>query len=296
MIAPIATVVITTKNRKDDLTRALDSCFLQNVPLEVLVLDDGSDDGTSAMVAGKYPRVQLHRSEESKGLVVQRNAGARLASAEIIISMDDDAEFSSPGIVAAVVAAFSHDSVAAVAIPFINTKQGDELHQSAPDHGSLWITNEFIGTAHAVRRSVFLRLGGYREVIFHQGEEGDFCIRLLQAGYFVRLLDCPPILHHESPKRSFERMNVFGQRNLILFTWHNVPFPEFLLHLCATVVNGLLWGLRRGVLRFRLRGTWRGFCMIFQEWSQREPVTSTTYWLYRRLKKEGPIPVQVIRE
>lgn len=293
---PAATVVITTKNRKDDLARALDSCFLQDIPLEVLVIDDGSDDGTSAMVTEKYPRARLHRSEESRGLVVQRNVGARLASAEIILSMDDDAEFSSPGVAAAVVAAFSDDSIAAVAIAFVNTKQGDEIHQFAPDRDSLWITNEFIGTAHAVRRPVFLQLGGYRECIFHQGEEGDFCIRLLQAGYFVRLVDCPPILHHESPKRSFERMNVFGQRNLILFAWHNVPFPEVLLHLCATLVNGLLWGLRRGFLRFRLRGALLGLCMIFQEWNRRDPVTSATYWLYRRLKKEGPIPVHLISE
>ncbi len=286
---PQATVVITTKNRKEDLARALASCFQQNVPVEVLVIDDGSDDGTSEMVRETFPRARIHRCEISKGLIVQRNVGAELASCEIIISIDDDAEFSTPDVIATVLQEFSDERIAAVAIPFVNVRQSDEVKQMAPEAEGIWIANEFIGTAHALRRSIFLKLGGYREYLFHQGEEGDLCIRLLERGCFVRLGRSRAIYHYESPRRSFERINVFGQRNLMLFAWHNTPFPEVVVHLVATVLNGLIWGARKGWLAYRLRGTLLGFSAIFHEWGQRNPVSRQTYRMFRKLKKDGSV-------
>ena len=130
---------------------------------------------------------------------------------------------------------------------------------------------------------------GYREVLFHQGEEGDLCIRLLQQGWVVRLGASAPILHYRSRLRSQERINIFSQRNLILFAWHNIPMPEFFPHLVMTVFNGLRWGLRHDTFGFRLRGTGCGVLEIAREFSRRAPISHGTYWLYRRLKKRGPM-------
>lgn len=289
-----ATVVITTKNRKEDLAKALTSCVCQSIPIELLVIDDGSDDGTSEMIRRDFPQAVVHRSEVSKGLIVQRNAGARLATGEIIFSIDDDAEFSSPTIVAEVLEEFTDNRIGAVAIPFINVRQDQVVRQKAPDQRQIWLTNEFIGTAHAVRKSVFWEAGGYREVLFHQGEEGDLCIRMLARGYAVRLGNSESIFHYESPKRSHERINVYGQRNLILFSWHNIPLPDILLHLPTTVLNGLLWGLRKKVLWFRVRGTWAGLIAIWNDRAKRQPVSTRVGRLYRRLKKRGPLTMDEV--
>lgn len=287
-----ATIVITTKNRKEDLIRALDSCMRQRGIVETLVVDDGSTDGTSALVRSCFPSVRLVRFEESRGYIRARNEAARLAEGDVIISIDDDAEFSQPSIVETVLSEMEDPRVAAVAMPFIDVNLEKKLKQCAPDRNGTWITNEFIGTAHAIRKVVFREVGGYREVLFHQCEEGDFCIRLLERGWVVRLGNSAPILHYHSPLRSQERMNVFGQRNLMLFAWHNVPMPEFIAHLITTTLNGLLWGLRRGQFFHRLRGSWCGLLASAQELSCRRPVTRRTYWFYRRLKKYGSIPLQ----
>jgi GT2 family glycosyltransferase len=284
-----ATIVITTRNRKQDLCRALESCLRQTATAEVLVLDDGSTDGTSAHVKKHFPSVRLVRFEESRGYIAARNEAARLAAGDVLISIDDDAEFSQPDIVDAVLSEMDDPRIAAVAMPFVNEDSNKELKQRAPDGNVTWITNQFIGTAHAIRKDVFSKIGGYREVLFHQGEEGDLCIRLLQKGWVVRLGASSPILHHRSPIRSHERINVFGQRNLILFAWHNVPTPEFFPHLVMTVLNGLRWGLRNGTLGFRLRGTGSGMLAIAHEFTRRAPISRGTYWLYRRLKQRGPI-------
>ena len=95
-----ASIVITTKNRKEELRQALLSCRTQSHVAEVLVLDDASTDGTSEMLREEFPEVKVERTEESAGLIVQRNKGAKLAKGDVIFSLDDDAEFSHPDVVA----------------------------------------------------------------------------------------------------------------------------------------------------------------------------------------------------
>jgi GT2 family glycosyltransferase len=287
-----ATVVIVTKNRKDELQRALDSCLAQTAVPAILVIDDGSVDGTAASVKANYPTVQLVRSEVSRGLIFQRNYAAQIVGTEVIVSLDDDAAFSEPTIIAAILHQFTHDRIAAIAIPFVNVRSDPKLRQSAPDTGAVWVTNEFIGTAYAIKADVFQGVGGFREFFFHQEEEGDLCIRLLEHGYVVRVGSSAPIHHFESPQRSFKRMNVYGQRNLMLFTWLNVPCPELIFHFPATVLNGLLWGIKRGFFLFRLKGTVAGVRAMLTYRRDRQPVQRKTYWLYRRLKKGGPLTVE----
>src|SRR5262245_32778114 len=89
-----ASIVIATKDRKDELRRAITSAIRQTEPVEILVLDDGSTDGTSEMVKSEFPQVRLERTPVPLGYVAQRNRAALFCSGEIIFSIDDDAEFS----------------------------------------------------------------------------------------------------------------------------------------------------------------------------------------------------------
>src|SRR5215204_4542729 len=122
-MAPRATVLITSKNRKEELRVAIASALEQTAKPEVLVIDDGSTDGTSDLVRTEFAQVNLHRFEQSEGLIVQRNRGAELAAGEFVLSMDDDAIFSSPHVVEQTLADFDHPGIGAVAIPFINVRQ-----------------------------------------------------------------------------------------------------------------------------------------------------------------------------
>jgi glycosyltransferase involved in cell wall biosynthesis len=280
-----ASVVIITKNRRDELRAAIASALTQSVQLEVLVVDDGSTDGTSDMVRAEFPVVRLERSTESLGYVVQRNQAARLASGDIIFSLDDDAEFSTPRVVKQTLEDFDDPRIGAVAVPYVEPKKVNRLMQSPPDTSSIWITDTFIGTAHALRRDLFLALGGYREPLFHQGEEGDFTLRLLEAGYLVRLGRSDSIRHWESPKRDFRRMDFYSCRNAILFATSNVPWPALPVHLAATTFNCLRWSLSPRRLWLRLKGVIAGY----QDSADypRRPVSWSVYLLHRELKKQG---------
>jgi len=251
-------------------------------------MDDGSTDGTAEVVRAEFPSVHLERSETSTGYIVQRNRAARLAGGDIIFSIDDDAEFSNPNVIEQTLRDFSDPRIGAVAIPYVEPRKDNQLRQSAPDASDAWVTDAYIGTAHALRRDVFLSLGGYREQLVHQGEERDYCLRMLEEGMVVRLGNSKPILHHESPRRDFSRMDFHGRRNDILFVWQNVPSFYLPSHLLGTTLNGISSAVRAGRYRKMLQGIVSGYGGCFNRKNERRPVSPEIYRLHRSLKRHGP--------
>lgn len=291
---PRATVFITSKNRKDELRTAIQSALGQSVPVEVVVTDDGSSDGTSDMVRAEFPSVRLHTEPVSKGLIYQRNHGIELASAPIVFSMDDDADFSTPTVVEQIIAQFDHPRIAAVTVPLINVRQNNQKLQFPPDAGHRWIASTFMGGSHAMRRDAFLRLKGYHAYFMHQGEEADLGLRLLAAGYVVRLGFGDHINHYESPRRDFRRMDYYGRRNDLLNAWCNVPSPALVPHMLGTTFNGLKLAFRIGRPWHMLKGIAAGWGCCLSRWSERDPVPPAVYRLSRKLKKTGPLKLEEI--
>ena len=91
--APLVSVVVPVWNGERTLAATLASVLAQSHRhFELLVIDDGSTDGTAALVSGLAtgdPRVQLHRFE-NRGLAASRNRGIRLARGEFIAFVDAD--------------------------------------------------------------------------------------------------------------------------------------------------------------------------------------------------------------
>ena len=287
-----AAVVIVTKNRKADLRRSVRSAVDQTgANVHVMVIDDGSTDVSAEMIGNEFPAVTLRRHEDSCGYIVRRNEAAAMTDAPVIFSIDDDAAFLSPHTVAQTLKEFDSPIIGAVAIPFVDVNTSEQVNQLAPDDRDTYVTDTFIGTAHAVRCDVFLQLNGYRSVLVHQGEESDYCLRMLQAGHVVRLGLADPIHHFESPQRDIVRMSLFGRRNDVLYAWHNVPMPWLLVHLLATTVNGVIFGFRLGKPLLMLRGLGRGYIDCLSRKVRRRPVSCATYRLSRRLKKIQPAPI-----
>jgi glycosyltransferase involved in cell wall biosynthesis len=92
MVIPDVSVVIPTRNRKELFARALGTVLGQrDVEVEVIVVDDGSSDGTAEIVrALDDRRVTLLRHETPKGVSEARNAGIARARAPWVAFLDDD--------------------------------------------------------------------------------------------------------------------------------------------------------------------------------------------------------------
>jgi len=295
--APLASVVISTKSRKDELRNALKSCVLQEGfftrEIEVLVIDDGSTDGTAEVVRSEFPDVRLVRFEQSEGLIVQRNRGVELARGPIVIIIDDDAVFSTPNVVRGVIADFDHPSVGALAVPMHDMCYADtSLKQRAPEDHDVWVMAHFKGTAQALRRSVFQRVGGFRASLVHQCEEMDYCLRMLAAGYVVRAGRGDPIHHFESVRRDKTRQMRFNARNHILGLWHNVPMPAFLWRLPVVAAQIMIFGIRNGYVRATLHGFGQALSNILCGREARRPVSPARYKLFRYLWKRAPVRLE----
>jgi glycosyltransferase involved in cell wall biosynthesis len=88
------TVIIPTHNREKEISRALKSVFAQTYPVhEVIVVDDGSNDGTVSTVKAKFPSVQIIQFKTNVGGSVARNTGAKKARGELISFLDSDDEW-----------------------------------------------------------------------------------------------------------------------------------------------------------------------------------------------------------
>ena len=86
-------VIIPTFNRIDLLKRAIDSVINQSIkPYDIIVVDDGSTDGTSDMIQQKYKSIKLIQQKNS-GVSVARNNGIKNAQGDWIALLDSDDEW-----------------------------------------------------------------------------------------------------------------------------------------------------------------------------------------------------------
>lgn len=283
---PRVTVVITTHNRCPDAIRAIESCLFQTETCEILVYDDASHDQTAETLRARFDSIRVVRSESRVGLITLRNRGFREATAEIIVSIDDDAYFTDPATLTQVVQMFDHYPLAAaLALPFIEPHSARAAMPPVPRATRM---RSYIGCAHAIRRHVALAVGGYLELLVHQGEERDLCIRLLDRGYEILSADTPWIVHLYSSQRDQSRVNYYGFRNTILFCWIRLPFPECLLRAVLSTWKLLCYQFTWNRLGLRLQALAAGWfgLLRYQKW--RCPVSRRTYRLFQQLTSHGP--------
>jgi GT2 family glycosyltransferase len=88
-------ILITTKNRKDDLAFTLQKShhLLDRDDVDFIICDDGSIDGTYQFIQDNYPKIKLIKNDKSRGLIYSRNRMMKLANTEFAISIDDDLHF-----------------------------------------------------------------------------------------------------------------------------------------------------------------------------------------------------------
>ena len=185
-----ASIVVPTRNRANYLRVSLESIFAQEAaaPFEVIVVDDGSTDDTSAVA--ENAGAKLIRTA-ARGPNAARNAGLRAAEADLVVFVDDDIE-TPPGWLAAYLAgADRHPDADAFGGPIRARFEGRAPRscgrEPAPittlDLGPADREAELVwGANMAARRRAFERAGTFDEDLPHYGEEEEWLMRLRGAG------------------------------------------------------------------------------------------------------------------
>jgi len=216
------TVVVPAFNRAKIIVRSLDSVRAQRrPPTELIVVDDASTDGTSAVVRkwserNRFPATVV-RLEQNAGPAVARNRGIGLATTRYVGFLDSDDEYMPDALSTLVQDAERGGAVLSFADATLVTAEGEEPHalfrprvrlaeEASPvdPDRQLYRLSEPTATllkasiiptsATCFRRDAALRAGGMPES-FRAGEDWLFWLRLASAGSFVFRL-CDLARHH----------------------------------------------------------------------------------------------------
>jgi len=221
------TVVIATHNRCDSLKRTLRK--LQSLPEypEIIVVDNGSEDGTPGMVHRLFPSVRLIALNQNMGGAA-RTLGVAEARAETIAFCDDDSYWL-PG-------SLQHASEILAAQPGLGIVAGRVLLGYARrmdptclemDRSPLTPTADsahrrvlgFIACGAVVRRSAYLQVGGFHVRFGIGGEEELLSLDLATHGWDLAYVPNVVARHFPSPDRDVDRRRETVTRNALWVSW-----------------------------------------------------------------------------
>lgn len=189
-------VIIPTRDRQALLARTLESVFAQShQPAEIIVVDDGSSDGTVEFIKSMGDRVRLVQ-QRHRGPGAARNAGVAVATGDYLTFLDSDDLWLPWSLSAFAEAVERYARPALVCGCFRQFVHEDELAdcrrlpvEADPfaDYLSVWPRQPIVGgSMMAVRRDEFLRVGGFVEDPINL-EDHDLSLKLGSARGFVQL-------------------------------------------------------------------------------------------------------------
>jgi glycosyltransferase involved in cell wall biosynthesis len=175
IVAGRISVIIPVYNGERYITQAIDSVLAQGHPdLEVVVVDDGSTDGTAALVRAYRGRV-VYVFQHNAGSSVARNNGCRLATGEFLAFLDADDLWVEDKL-ARQLQSFAGDPSLDLVWGRVREFRDGEEPRAARGRP---MAAEHPGTV-LIRRAAFQRTGGFSEE-YQQAEVVDWLTRILRA-------------------------------------------------------------------------------------------------------------------
>jgi mycofactocin system glycosyltransferase len=203
---PSVTVVIPSRDRKEELGECLNSVFSQDYPadkVERIVFDDGSRDGTHNLE--QLGACRIFTNQESRGQSYCRNLAAKTAKGEILAFLDSDC-VAGPSWLKDLVQCFQWERIGAVGGYVDGYFDRSGLDQYERIFSSLHLgkyiqlgindgSGFYIPTCNLlIKKDVFLETGGLRESM-HLGEDVDFCWRMRKTGRLALYIPCGEVKH-----------------------------------------------------------------------------------------------------
>jgi len=279
----LVSIVIRTWNRKEDLKETLE--ILKNeqyIPLEIIVVDNGSTDGTDSMMTSKYPEVHFIKLSKNLG-VEATNIGIEKAKGKFILLLDDDSH-PQPGSISKAVEKFKENSkLGILAFKTIDSptnfcpQEKFEKGKSKEEIKSGIKVKIFRGGGVMVKKEVVEKVGGYPKDFFWVGEESDLAMRALYAGYEIRYFPELIVIHRVSPKnRDLKKKTYYETRNLIWLYWKYSPVLLAFLKTTYSVFHLGFKALRNKVFLSYFKGLIDGIKKLPSIMKQRKIVYTQT--------------------
>lgn len=242
---PRLSIILISWNSRAMLERCL--CSLRSVierdDVEVIWVDNGSDDGTASMVEELFPQVRRRILSRNYGVAYARNRGIEMALGEYILILDDDTEATPEAIdeLMAYMDTHPRTGIAGCALrdsdghlqdsfksyPGLGAKISNVLRSKLGKPRTVELPDGvihpvyIIGACQIIRRAVFDKIGLLDEKIFYGPEDADFCMRAKEAGWEISYIPGVSILHHWRRITSRSLTSAASRRHVraLLYFW-----------------------------------------------------------------------------
>ncbi len=240
--------VVPSWNRKPDLRICLESLLAQDYDaLEIIVVDNGSDDGSPEMVRQEFPQVRLLANRENLGASVAKNQGVAATDAEFVWFLDSDSQVEDAACLSHMVELLCRDeTIGGIGGEIFHAPDGERMMTvktvcangetqtiMIDPQGVVLQECDYLATCNCLmRRDVVEKLGGFDTRYFVLSEDKELGWRLGRVGLRSVIDSRTGVLHRVSPLA--RRGDLFRKhRNSIRFVlihmgWLNVMFLPFL--------------------------------------------------------------------
>lgn len=267
MSPALVSVVIPAFNARGTLGDALDSVYAQSyAPIDVIVVDDGSTDGTGQWVAENYPAVTVERVANG-GPSRARNRGIERAEGEWIAFLDADDRWHPDKIRRQMDVVKTHPDVALVATDWSRGAGWGPMPAEVPvslvSYRDLLVLNRFQTSTVIMRRDLARELGGFDAGV-DGAEDWDLWLRAARRAPVAKI-DWPAVMYRDvETGYSKDVWRVYQTMQLMLAkhrdagtvaagwfrrveTWHHLRFAVafLLMHDRARAWAALARALRR---------------------------------------------------
>ncbi|MGE5617896.1 MAG: glycosyltransferase family 2 protein [Sphingomonadaceae bacterium] len=298
---PFISVIVPNWNGARYLAGCLDSLRSQSYQhFEVLVVDNGSTDGSDRMVPERYPEFHLLSLGSNLGFAAAVNEGIRRSRGELVALLNNDAEAEIDWLERLAEGAARHPEAGFFACKILLYDRRDVIHSAGdfysrdgvPGNRGVWQRDEgqfdreeyvlgACGGASGWRRSLFEDVGLFDESLFMYCEDVDLSLRAQLRGHKCVYLPAARVYHRLSATGGGETASFYCGRNFVAVAAKNLPsdvighhWPSIIRTQAAFAVHSI-WHFREKAARARLKGQVAGLWELPRRWGQRRTIQSS---------------------
>lgn len=267
-------VVIVTYNAEHWLDKSLGNLMLSTIPLNVIVIDNGSIDRTQKLIKENYPEVDFIQSDINLGFGKANNIGIKRAyeaGSDFVFLLNQDAWVENDTIEKLVNIAEKKPEYGIVSPIHMNGK-GDALdfrfsHYISPAKCPKLVSDTFLNktkndiyetlfvnaAAWLVSRKCIETIGGFNPIFHMYGEDDNYIHRLHYHGYKVGIYPFAKIYHDREDKNTTISENQYEKdiKKSLLVKYSNPNIP-------TTITQEIKW-VKRGIIKSLLKADMEQF-------------------------------------
>jgi GT2 family glycosyltransferase len=274
---------------------------LQYQPLEILVVDNHSEDATERMMKEEFSGVVYIRTERNLGAVA-RNRGMKGAKGEVIITLDDDVRGIKDVDIESLSEMFTRNSVlGAVNFRVVNQdgKTCNWVHHCREEeyYDQEFTTYEITEGAVAFRKKALECSGYYPESFFLSHEGPDLAFRILENGYNV-LYSAKVKVEHLFAEESRKpwRNYYYDTRNQLWLAARLFPLSYAVAYLWRGLISMLIYSVRDGYFRYYAKAIRDGLAGMREALKERHVLSKSTMTVIRNIESKRPSAAYSVRK